>query len=112
MSLPRVIILSVVTFAAMAISVQSRPGSATGADLSISGTVWEDLNADGARQPSENGVSVFLSLSTFTGLRTTRGGDDGHYSFEGVSPGSYVVRLSDTALFLTYPSRRTAPPTR
>lgn len=65
---------------------------------SISGVVWEDLNADGIRDAGENGLegwTVYLDLND-DGLLgaeepSTETASDGRYGFADLRPGTYVV---------------------
>ncbi len=66
---------------------------------SIEGTVFDDLNRDGARQPGEPslpGRTVFLDANTNgkfdVGERSTATVTDGRYTFAGVPAGNQVVR--------------------
>ncbi|HPM84515.1 MAG TPA: SdrD B-like domain-containing protein [Candidatus Anammoximicrobium sp.] len=65
----------------------------------IHGTVWDDLNSDGTRQIQDTGLSgwtVFLDQDRNgqldAGEVSTVTNADGDYSFEGLSPGTYVVQ--------------------
>jgi hypothetical protein len=76
--------------------------TATTPDLvSITGTVFMDLNADGVQNAGEAGkagVSVFLDLNGNglfdTGEPTTTTDTNGSYSFLNLAAGSYTVRLN------------------
>jgi hypothetical protein len=66
---------------------------------SISGTVFNDLNGDGIRQPGEPGIggwTVFLDLNNDgtldPGDPTSVTGPLGGYTFGNVDPGTYTVR--------------------
>ena len=60
--------------------------------------VWSDTNANGIQETGETGIaglSVDLYDSTSTTLiRSTTTGADGIYSFNGLTPGDYVVKFS------------------
>jgi 5-hydroxyisourate hydrolase-like protein (transthyretin family) len=68
-------------------------------ETSISGIKYEDLNGNGRRNGGEPGianVTIFLiGIDPFTGeeviVGETETDEDGEYSFEGVSPGRYIV---------------------
>ena len=66
----------------------------------ISGTVFSDLNGDGARQAGEAGVSGATVFIDARGTGTLDAADpqattdaSGAYSFGGIGPGSYSVRI-------------------
>ena len=62
---------------------------------SISGSVYNDANNDGTRQPNESpivGVLVELLSSTGTVVGTTFTDSSGNYAFLGINPGTYSVR--------------------
>jgi len=66
---------------------------------SISGIVFEDLNADGIQQPSEHGigaVGVTLTLTSSTGtvIASTTSVGNGSYIFTSVIAGTYYVNAS------------------
>jgi probable HAF family extracellular repeat protein len=79
---------------------------------SISGTVYNDANGNGQRDPGEGGVSntdVFLDLNvdgTFDlGDRVTQTDANGAYTFAGLLPGPYfVMELAVTPHVVTSPS--------
>ncbi len=65
--------------------------------------VWSDSNGNGVRDPGEAGIGgVTLELQTLGGVRVTeaRTRDGGSYHFVGVLPGSYLVKVTDTAEIL------------
>ncbi|MDR3636948.1 MAG: Ig-like domain repeat protein [Isosphaeraceae bacterium] len=75
--------------------LETRIAPATG---SIQGTLWNDLNGDGARQTGEPalvGRTVFLDQNQDgvldNGEVSTTTGADGSYSFSGLVPGTYYV---------------------
>jgi hypothetical protein len=88
----------------------SAGGSAVAQEgLSISGTVWEDLNANGVRDPEDPPIQVFIHLKTAAeGTRSMRRSDaSGHYEFTNVQPGRHIIALeSSQLLYWTYPARR------
>ncbi|MFL5781701.1 MAG: SdrD B-like domain-containing protein, partial [Thermoleophilaceae bacterium] len=61
---------------------------------SISGTTYEDLNADGDRDAGEPGTS---GRTVHLGSRTTTTDTNGDYSFGNVDPGSYTVTVDEPA---------------
>ena len=68
----------------------------------LSGTIWEDSNADGTLDGSESGrlASVTVALyDTNNGqlLGTTTTDASGNYSFEGLPDGRYIVDVIDDA---------------
>ena len=82
--------------------------------LSISGTVWWDVNGDGIRQPNESGLSrLGVSLLGQGGvLASSLTDEQGGYSFGGLQPGLYAIRTTEFfgMSIQTYPSRRLEPP--
>ncbi len=89
-------------------------GDAKAGSLSISGTIWQDANLDGVRQPDERGVRI-MNVSLFkdgvevSGIQPE---DQGRYSFAGLESGPYIVRLAQApdSFFWTYPNRRSTGP--
>ncbi|MCW5849558.1 MAG: hypothetical protein KIT87_05720 [Anaerolineae bacterium] len=69
----------------------------------LSGTVFNDLNGNGVQEPSEpgiGGVTVdLLNPNTLAVIGTTTTAGDGRYGFNGLTPGSYLVRETDPAGF-------------
>ncbi|MCE5266265.1 MAG: hypothetical protein LLG00_00060 [Planctomycetaceae bacterium] len=65
--------------------------------ITLSGTVFEDLNGDNKQQSGDLGIAnVQLTLYEFDGDYLTTGKTaitdaDGHYKFEGLKPGTYRV---------------------
>ncbi|MDI7252571.1 MAG: SdrD B-like domain-containing protein, partial [Actinomycetota bacterium] len=62
--------------------------------LSITGSKWEDLDQDGARdegEPAVPGVTIELWKGEEKVAETVTG-EDGSYSFTGLLPGNYTVR--------------------
>ena len=75
---------------------------------SIGGTVFDDANRDGRRQPTEKGLAtVTVSLSDASGklLATTTTDSSGRYLFTGLDLGSYQIAVSGTG-----PAGATATP--
>ncbi len=74
---------------------------------SISGTVYNDLNADGVRAPGEPGIGgfmIYLSGATCGGAKSNQNvkmstacDDSGHYRFDGLLLGTYHIRIALTA---------------
>jgi hypothetical protein len=65
----------------------------------IEGYVYEDSNANRARDPGEAGIAdVLLTLS---GGRTTRTLASGWYAFSDLAPGSYVITESQPAGYVS-----------
>ena len=75
--------------------------AATGlyANASVSGTVFTDLNADGAKDGADTGLAgqtvELLSGSTVIATATT--GANGSYTINNVTPGSYTVKVLPAA---------------
>jgi len=72
----------------------------------FSGTVFEDRNADGVRDPGESGLEGWtvnlMSGSTIVANTTT--GSGGSYSFTNIAPGSYtVVEVIQSGWTQSYP---------
>lgn len=63
----------------------------------ISGTIWEDTNADGLLTETGRfaGVSVVLRDSDGNIVATTWTDSDGNYSFAGLPDGTYTVDVTD-----------------
>jgi hypothetical protein len=66
----------------------------------VSGSVYDDANRDGVRQGSEVGVAGVMVFIDAAGTGKLAASDpqtttnaDGNYSFSGIGPGSYVVRI-------------------
>jgi|GEM_PF-1937984 len=74
---------------------------------SISGTVYNDLNADGVRGPGESGIAgslIYLSGATCGTAKSNQNvkmstvcDDSGNYRFDGLLLGTYHVRIAMTA---------------
>src|SRR5436305_11355014 len=66
---------------------------------SVAGTVWQDRNGDGVKDPIEPGLSgrtVYIDANDNglldTGERTAVSAGDGSYQFLSLPAGSYVLR--------------------
>ncbi|MFN8498619.1 MAG: SdrD B-like domain-containing protein [Anaerolineae bacterium] len=71
--------------------IQKSPTPGTG---NIDGTVFNDTNGDGVRQPGEPGIpgaTVTLKDQNGNPVATTTTDPSGNYSFPNVPPGSYTV---------------------
>jgi hypothetical protein len=105
----RVLVLAMLVAALAGGSVVAGPVplSAEG-ELSISGTFWEDLDMDGYRDDGEPVArgAVFL-LPENQHFRHAVAGADGRYTFDGLEPGAYLVRLNPPGydFVSTYPAR-------
>ncbi len=66
------------------------------APASLGGVVWIDQDIDGVRSETEtvvSGVTVTLVGADGATVATTTTGADGSYSFTGLAPGSYSIRV-------------------
>jgi hypothetical protein len=70
---------------------------------SIAGVIFKDLNADGFQEPTEGGLAgrkVYLDLNNNGKLDasdlTTTTNSSGAFSFAGLKPGTYVIRVVPT----------------
>jgi uncharacterized repeat protein (TIGR01451 family) len=67
----------------------------------IGDTVWRDWNGDGLRDPAEEGIpGVTVQLFAADGttlLLTTTTDASGNYFFNGLQPGTYVVKVTQPA---------------
>ena len=75
-----------------------------GSGSSISGVVWDDVNADGIRDMGEPLVEgQFLYLWSNTGVNNTSmnvvTGADGAYTFENLKPGNYYIGIETSTQF-------------
>ncbi|MBL6713383.1 MAG: DUF11 domain-containing protein, partial [Pirellulales bacterium] len=82
------------------------------APAEISGYTWSDINGDGLQDATEVAIDAFVQLFQVVDGQASRvatfetvasGRDAGLYSFTGLAPGDYFVRIvpSDPALALT-----------
>lgn len=65
--------------------------------VTVNGTTWHDLNADGFKQGNELGLaSVAITLYDYNGdlVATTTTGANGVWKFEEMPPGSYHVKIT------------------
>ncbi len=63
---------------------------------SISGRIWDDINENGIEDIAEEGYpNIVVHLVNTDGqiVQTTDSDENGEYSFENVTPGTYTVRL-------------------
>ena len=70
----------------------------------VSGTVYNDLNGNGAQDPGEpgiGGVTVNLLDNDGNVIATTLTAADGSYSFTNLAPGVYTVRETDPAGYVS-----------
>ena len=67
--------------------------------VAISGSVWEDTDADGTMDVAETdmfgGVTLSLTDSDGNIMATTATDASGDYSFENIPMGTYTVRVGD-----------------
>ncbi len=85
-------------------SVSVPPGGSASAQFgdqqqgTVNGTVFSDLNGNGVQDPGESGLGgVVVELLDANGnvIVTTTTTGDGSYSFAGVVPGNYSVRINN-----------------
>ena len=65
--------------------------------VTINGTSWHDLNADGIEEPNEPGLeNMIITLYDRDGdeVHTRTTGPDGVWSFEDMPPGTYSVKIT------------------
>lgn len=72
-------------------------------DIDISGKLWLDENGDSIREAGETGiagypVTLYAEDDLNTVVQTTLTKADGAYRFEGMEPGSYVVRVTSETI--------------
>ncbi len=70
---------------------------------SVSGTLWQDSNDNGAIDSGEGGlagVTIDL-LQNSTVVATTATASDGTYIFNGLASGTYTIKITDAAGVLT-----------
>jgi protocatechuate 3,4-dioxygenase beta subunit len=69
------------------------------APSTITGTVFNDANADGIKETGDSGLAnqIVSLLSGSTVIATTTTTSTGTYSFAGVAPGSYTVSVTAAA---------------
>lgn len=71
--------------------------------MNISGKLWLDENGDSIREAGETGiagypVTLYAEDDLNTVVQTTLTKADGAYRFEGMEPGSYVVRVTSETI--------------
>jgi len=78
---------------------------------SISGSKFNDLNADGVWQGGEPGLSGWTVSITGPSSASTQTDSNGDYSFVGLNPGSYTVceTIPDNTWYSSYPSASQGP---
>ena len=77
------------------------PGGASSGGLTITGSVYKDLNRDRVQQPDEPilaGQQLYLFDGSGAYLGTTLADSSGRYSFDGLAAGDYRVDCEDSAL--------------
>ncbi|HEX5141500.1 MAG TPA: SdrD B-like domain-containing protein, partial [Dehalococcoidia bacterium] len=88
--------------------------TASADDLSISGTVWFDVNSDGQRQANESGNGTGVVLYGPGGTRSnTKADAQGNYTFSGLTAGEYVVEVPLTSfnqMVLVQGEEKSGPP--
>ncbi|OQX23245.1 MAG: hypothetical protein BWK80_27000, partial [Desulfobacteraceae bacterium IS3] len=69
----------------------------------IGGTVWDDVNGNLSQDAGEQGIcGVVVTLTDSSGAATVAVTDaDGIYLFENIVPGTYTVRETDPAAFVS-----------
>jgi hypothetical protein len=110
----RVVVVVAVALVVIMLGVHGQ-GVVAQESLSITGTIWEDRNVDGVRQPDEPGMSrgINVLLLPETGeevLLSTTPDADGRYSLEASVAGTYLVRLDVSHAVLTFPVKANLPP--
>jgi hypothetical protein len=90
---------SVVTIGAGGVNLAQDFGYKASTPNTISGTIWEDTDADGTLEGGESGrfegVTVVLYDSDGNVVATTETDSSGNYSFTGLPDGTYTVDVSD-----------------
>jgi len=68
---------------------------------SITGVVYDDLNANGIRDPGEPGIAgAQVSLSGHAAIGPLTTGADGTYLFDGLEPGTYSIAATQATGYL------------
>ena len=65
---------------------------------SISGKVWDDVNGDGIRQGTEQGIAnIWVNLEDPNGglLQSVQTSGNGDYAFNGIAAGTYVIKFAN-----------------
>ena len=78
----------------------------------IGDTVWIDLNGNGLqdyREPPASGVQLNLLGGSDEEISATVSDEYGYYSFGGLPPGDYTVRISPPSSFTLTARKSTAP---
>ena len=90
---------SVVTIGAGGVNLDQDFGYKASTPNTISGTIWEDTDADGTLEGGEperfEGVTVVLYDSDGNVVATTETDSSGNYSFTGLPDGTYTVDVAD-----------------
>ena len=83
--------------------------------ISIGDFVWDDKNANGVQDPSEEGlegVTVNLYDNSDTLLDTQSTNATGHYQFTSLKPGSYQVEVVKPAGYVNSPKNKESDPSK
>lgn len=90
-------------------SFATADGITSALPVTISGLVWDDVNGNRVREPSENGLEgapVYLDSNNNGildgGEPTTVTNGEGTFTFTGLKHGSYFIRPDETSLLAPY----------
>ncbi|GAB4345463.1 MAG: hypothetical protein Kow0089_22560 [Desulfobulbaceae bacterium] len=74
---------------------------------SISGTIWDDRNGNGYKEPGENGLDAITVFLDQNGNGSPDGGEPvvitdatGNFAFTGLPQGTYTIRVDDAPLLV------------